>query len=72
MECSICGDEIDKQVHPVTGAVVWDKGHNAEPITDGRCCSECNAEIVVPARIDQLVDLGFLTVIEDDEDRVYH
>lgn len=26
-------------------------GHNAAPINAGRCCSECNGDIVIPARI---------------------
>ncbi len=44
MTCSICSGEIEVQVHG------WDKGHNAYPITDGRCCSDCN-HLVVQARI---------------------
>lgn len=26
-------------------------GHNAWPVADGYCCSECNAEKVIPARM---------------------
>ena len=47
MNCSICRDEIQPQ--PVSG---WDEGHNPWPIQDkGRCCEECNSELVVPARL---------------------
>jgi len=48
LECSICGEEI------LTEDNGWDGGHNAEPINEGRCCSKCNMEVVVPARIKQL------------------
>ena len=51
LECSICGEVIE--VEEVTG---WDGGHNAEPINEGRCCSKCNMEVVVPARIKQIKD----------------
>jgi len=26
-------------------------GNNAEPVTHGRCCNECNDRFVIPARI---------------------
>ena len=42
--CSICQGEIDVQG-------TWRHGHNAEPINDGRCCTECNNTKVIPARI---------------------
>jgi len=50
MNCIICTDTINPQ--PITG---WDKGHNAEPIKEGRCCEDCNSSIVVPARFSGLV-----------------
>ena len=42
MKCSICGNEI--------------KGysHNADPINDGRCCTECNNNIVIQKRIEMM------------------
>jgi len=49
MKCSICKEEIDKQYH--NGEMFWDKGHNAQPINDGRCCTKCNNEVVIPTRI---------------------
>jgi hypothetical protein len=45
LTCSICGGDIDVQ----PGG--WDRGHNAEPINDGRCCTKCNNTRVIPARI---------------------
>jgi hypothetical protein len=39
-ECSICGAKLRG---------VRDD-HNAAPITDGRCCTRCNAAVVIPAR----------------------
>ena len=46
MQCSICSDTIG--VEPVTN---WAYGHNAQPINDGRCCTECNNLVVIPTRI---------------------
>lgn len=51
VKCSIKGCYIEPLRHPETGEVVWVGGNNAEPINDGRCCDECNATVVIPARI---------------------
>ena len=40
LKCSICGDKHDDPY-----------GHNAEPINDGRCCTVCNFDVVLPTRI---------------------
>jgi hypothetical protein len=40
INCSICEKEIEDKV-----------SNNAEPINDGRCCNECNIEVVVPTRL---------------------
>jgi hypothetical protein len=37
--CSICGKNYHR----------W--GNNAQPVNDGRCCDDCNATEVIPARI---------------------
>lgn len=42
--CSICQLEF-------TG---W--GNNAEPINAGRCCDDCNKGIVIPARINAMME----------------
>lgn len=42
--CSICSKPID------VDEIGWDKGHNAMPINDGRCCTSCNEKEVIPAR----------------------
>jgi hypothetical protein len=34
----------------------WLLGNNAQPVKDGRCCDQCNTEIVLPARIALLVN----------------
>jgi hypothetical protein len=47
MNCSICQLEI-----PAVGD--WTHGNNAEPVNDGRCCDECNALVVIPARLTQM------------------
>ena len=41
IHCSICG-------RPVPDGT-W--AHTAEPVRNGRCCSECNSKYVIPARI---------------------
>lgn len=49
-ECSICNDTIDVQTAP-DGTIYWTDGHNAQPVTDGRCCTSCNYSAVIPARL---------------------
>lgn len=44
MKCCICGNEIEKEYN-------WDQGHNAEPVKTGRCCTNCNYNVVVPERL---------------------
>jgi len=51
MKCSICKKEIDKQKLP--NGDFWTKGHNAAPVNNGRCCTMCNVNYVIPARIKQ-------------------
>jgi hypothetical protein len=55
MECSICGNTIEPMLHPATGEVVWDQGNNAEPINDGRCCDVCDGLVVIPRRIQMVM-----------------
>tara|TARA_R100001377_G_C3079732_1_gene71977 strand:- start:248 stop:406 length:159 start_codon:yes stop_codon:yes gene_type:complete len=45
--------EIDSQKDE-NGKVFWKGGHNAFPLKDGRCCTKCNKEKVIPARIDAM------------------
>lgn len=45
MNCSICKKEIPTRLDG------WDKGNNAEPVNNGRCCDHCNETVVIPARI---------------------
>ncbi len=53
MKCSICHGDIDVHCLP-NGEPYWDKGHNAWPINDGRCCSDCNTLDVIPARLEEM------------------
>jgi len=52
IKCSICTADIMPVRQGVGG--LWYDGHNAEPVTDGRCCSDCNDSAVIPARIAQI------------------
>ena len=45
MKCSICTSEIDVQANGYEG------GHNAFPISSGRCCTKCNDTEVIPMRM---------------------
>ena len=54
MQCSICSGVIDDHRYHKTGEVYWTDGHNAEPVNDGRCCTSCNASVVIPARINRI------------------
>ena len=42
--CTICGIET-------IGTDGWSEGNNADPITDGRCCDNCDMAVVLPARL---------------------
>ena len=48
MKCCICKKEIE-----VKGT--WNKGNNANPVKDGRCCDKCDNEIVIPFRIKSFI-----------------
>lgn len=41
-ECVICHKQFEGY------------GNNAEPVAEGRCCDECNAKVVIPARIEEM------------------
>ena len=43
--CCICGK-------PFSG-----HGNNAQPVKDGKCCDECNWNVVIPARIEKLKEI---------------
>lgn len=49
MKCSICNKNIKKD--PLSG---WSGGNNAQPVNNGRCCSDCNIHIVIPMRLMRL------------------
>ena len=62
MKCSICGEKIKPQLKApytknklssrmVVQPEFWYGGHNAAPLTEGRCCTECNTTKVIPARV---------------------
>ena len=43
-----------KQVCTICGAEFEGFGNNAAPVSNGRCCDECNKEVVIPARIREI------------------
>tara|TARA_B100001250_G_C19773734_1_gene778527 strand:+ start:379 stop:603 length:225 start_codon:yes stop_codon:yes gene_type:complete len=54
LKCSICEGEHDDPY-----------GHNAEPINNGKCCSVCNSDVVLPTRIRLMFSNKDATVAED-------
>ena len=48
MKCTICGLKVKTDSDDI-----WDGGHNAEPINEGRCCEKCNNTVVIPMRLRQ-------------------
>jgi len=50
-KCVICSEPIDIIVRTSDDKVLWGGGCNAEPVADGRCCSYCDQEVVIPTRI---------------------
>lgn len=33
-------------------------GNRAEPVCEGYCCNQCNLNVVLPARIKEMIDNG--------------
>lgn len=55
MNCVLCGQ------------VIKGYGHNPEPVAafeDGRCCDDCNNNVVIPTRIQDMRDAG-AEVVDD-------
>tara|TARA_A100001391_G_scaffold1943_1_gene2102 strand:+ start:403 stop:585 length:183 start_codon:yes stop_codon:yes gene_type:complete len=50
VRCSICKGYI-KPLRDEDGEVVWIHGNNAQPVNDGRCCDDCNWNVVIPERL---------------------
>ena len=44
MKCCLC----EKEIKPVRH---WKNGYNAQPLGNGKCCSKCLIEKVIPERI---------------------
>jgi len=57
MKCCICKKEIEKEYTP-KGKMFWSKGNNAQPLKNGRCCNECNATKVIPARLKNINEVN--------------
>ena len=64
-KCCLCDGEIES-----IGS--WVDGHNAYPLSDGRCCSVCNDHKVLPARIEAIVAKARPQWMEVPDSRVKH
>tara|TARA_R100001443_G_C3322149_1_gene170320 strand:+ start:640 stop:837 length:198 start_codon:yes stop_codon:yes gene_type:complete len=51
--CSICDGHIEP-LRNAKGDIVWEDGHNAQPINNGRCCNDCNMSVVLIARMEAM------------------
>ena len=51
LDCDLCTGVIVLKLDRETGEVIWKDGHNAWPLSEGRCCSMCNELRVIPARL---------------------
>lgn len=69
MNCCICDRKITKEENG------WDRGHNAYPLMEGRCCVICNDSLVLQTRLKQAgystkragtIAKAYQTFIEDD------
>lgn len=54
MICVICHKDIEPD-RTDDGEIYWDQGNSAEPIDKGRCCNNCNRNIVLPARLTDVI-----------------
>jgi len=48
IKCCLCGEEIEVEANG------WSEGNNAQPLTDGRCCNDCNVNKVIPIRLSEV------------------
>ena len=58
MQCSICLEKI-----PSRGC--WDQGNNAEPVNEGRCCDDCNWNVVIPVRMVEMRKVQYIKKYRD-------
>ena len=56
IHCALCG-----------GIVKESESHNAEPLCEGKCCSKCNAERVLPERLKDIFGIG----VSEKEESAY-
>jgi len=50
MDCVICENVIEPNANG------WDKGNNAWPVKQGKCCDTCDENVVIPRR---MLDMGY-------------
>ena len=50
VKCSICGGHI-APLRNKDGEVVWEHGNHAYPINNGRCCDDCEVDVLKARQI---------------------
>lgn len=56
-KCCLCGEDIEIKKDK-DGNIFWADGNNPEPLgksESDRCCDTCNSDLVIPARIQQMI-----------------
>ena len=66
MKCCICTQEIEV-VRNDKGEVIWDRGHDAMPFKDGRCCNRCDQDVVRPLRMGRQEEAMFNAFVIREE-----
>ena len=49
-KCVLCDGLLDVK-RDKDGKIYWTKGNSALPLSEGRCCDDCNWTLVLPARL---------------------
>ena len=61
VKCDLCEGDIKTERND-QGEVYWNQGHNAYPVARGRACDDCHNTEVLPARMQQHVDNGDISI----------
>ena len=59
--CCLCDEQI-----PMNPLTKWDKGNNPSPLgkEGDRCCDDCNASVVVPTRMGDIMGNGIINALK--------
>ena len=55
-QCLISETENNQDICSICGKKYEEKGNIAQPINYGTCCDKCNSEIVIPRRVQDILN----------------